>query len=433
MRGALLVPTVAALAVVAACGGGDGDGDRAQPVQPISSSVCSPMTTGGEDAARHLVVLVGPLQNAVADHGIQNAQAAKLVLAQREWRAGDASIGLQVCDEASADEYSDGPKCERIAKAVSANHGVVAVLGPTVSTCASLMLPVLNRAPGGPVAMLGLGNTYVGLTREGPGVEDGDPERYRPSGDRSYLRTMPADDVQGAASVLAAQEAGAKRVFAIHDGTRYGRGVATAFSEASTRAGLEDAGTAPWDPEASGYRALAGRIAGARADAVFLGGGAQSNGPRLIRDLRGGLGKDVLLLGPDGFNQPAAIIEGAGERAEGLTVSLSAASNSALPPRGRAWAAEFARRYGSRPCCYAVHAGQATELVLDAIESSDGTRAGVLRALQRTRTAHGLLGSIRFDEFGDSSLRGVSLYRIEGGRMRYMRTVEVPDDLVGRD
>ncbi len=382
---------------------------------------------------RHLVVLVGPLQNAVADHGIQNAQAVKLVLAQRDWRAGDARIGLQVCDEASAEEYSDGPKCERIAKALSANRGVVAVLGPTVSTCASLMLPILNRAAGGPVAQLGIGTTYLGLTRDGPGVEDGDPERYRPSGDRSYLRTMPADDVQGAASVLAAQEAGARRVFAVHDGTRYGRGVATAFTEAAVRAGLEDAGTAPWDAEASGYRALAARIAAAHADAVFLGGGVESNGPRLIRDLRGGLGKDVVILGPDGFAVPAPIVEGAGERAEGFTISLSAAANSALPPRGRAWAAEFTRRYGSRPCCYAVHAGQVTELVLDAIESSDGTRAGVLGALQRTRTADGLLGSFGFDEFGDSSLRGVSLYRIEGGRMRYVRTVEVPDELLGRD
>ena len=188
------------------------------------------------------------------------------------------------------------------------------------------MLPILNRAAGGPVAQLGIGTTYLGLTRDGPGVEDGDPERYRPSGDRSYLRTMPADDVQGAASVLAAQEAGARRVFAVHDGTRYGRGVATAFTEAAVRAGLEDAGTAPWDAEASGYRALAGRIAGAQADAVFLGGGVESNGPRLIRDLRGGLGKDVVILGPDGFAVPAPIVEGAG--------SARRASRSAcrLPP-----------------------------------------------------------------------------------------------------
>ena len=103
---------------------------------------------------------------------------------------------------------------------LSANRGVVAVLGPTVSTCASLMLPILNRAPAVRSRCSGIGNTYLGLTRDGPGVEDGDPERYRPSGDRSYLRTMPADDVQGAASVLAAREAGAQRVFAVHDGTQ---------------------------------------------------------------------------------------------------------------------------------------------------------------------------------------------------------------------
>jgi branched-chain amino acid transport system substrate-binding protein len=424
------VPVLVAVAVVLmACGG---DEDRTAPVRGIASSVCSPTTTGGEAAPRHLVVLVSPLQNAASDHGTQNAQAAKLVLAQRGWRAGDDAVALQVCDEASAEELSDTAKCERIAAAAGENPAVVAVLGPSVSSCASRMLPILNRARGGPVVVLGIGNTYLGLTRDGPGVEDGDPARLYPSGTRSYLRLAPADDVQGAASVIAAREAGARRVVAVHDGTTYGRGVARAFAGAAHRAGLIHVGTRAWDPEANSYRGLAVWIAAAGADAVFLGGYAQSSGGRLLRDLRGGLGRRVQLFGPDGFNFPTELVEGAGEHAEGLTVSLSAPANSALPPRGRAWAAAFTKRYGSRPCCYAVHAGQVTEMTLDAIARSDGTRAGVRTRLQRERVADGLLGAFSFDEAGDSTLRGVSLYRIEGGRARYLRTVEVPDRLLGR-
>jgi branched-chain amino acid transport system substrate-binding protein len=425
-----LVTTVAL--GLAACGGGDRDEESSAPIRGISSTACSPTTSDGHGTPRHLVVLVGPLQNAIADHGIQNAQAVKLVLAQRGWRAGGDGVALQVCDEASADEYSDVAKCERIAAGASNNPGVVAVLGPSVSSCARRMLPILNRARGGPVAMLGIGNTYLGLTRGGPGVEEGDPERLYPAGGRNYLRIAPADDVQGAASVIAAREAGARRVFAVHDGTTYGRGVGRAFAEAAGRAGLTYTGTASWDPEARGYRALAARIAAAGADAVFLGGYAQNNGGRLLRDLRGALGKGVALYGADGFNFATELAEGAGERAEGLTVTLSAVANSALPRRGREWAAEFTRRYGSRPCCYAVHAAQLTELVLDAIERSDGSRAGVLDKLMHTRTSDGLVGGFSFDEYGDSTLRGVSLHRIEGGRLRYLRTIEVPDGLIAR-
>jgi branched-chain amino acid transport system substrate-binding protein len=422
-----------AAVVLAACGGGDRDEESTAPIRGISSSACSPTTSGGEGTPRHLVVLVGPMQNAIADHGIQNAQAVKLVLAQRDWHAGRDGVALQVCDEASAEEYSDGAKCERIADAASKNPGVVAVLGPSVSSCAARMLPILNRARGGPVALLGIGNTYLGLTRGGPGVEEGDPDRLYPAAGRNYLRIAPADDVQGAASVIAAREAGAHRIFAVHDGTTYGRGVARAFAEAARRAGLTHTGTASWDPEGRTYRELAARIAATGADAVFLGGYAQNNGGRLLRDLRGGLGRGVALYGADGFNFSTELVEGAGERAEGLTVSLSAAANSALPRRGREWAVEFTRRYGSRPCCYAVHAAQVTELVLDAIERSDGSRAGVLDELLHTRTSDGLVGGFSFDALGDSTLRGVSLHRIEGGRLRYLRTVEVPDALLGRE
>ena len=179
-----------------------------------------------------------------------------------------------------------------------------------------------------------------------------------------------------------------------------------AFVEAARRVGLESIGPEPWDPEARTYHELAARIARATPDAVFLAGNGPSNGGRLLRDLRGALGKGVGLYAPDGFSLATELVEGAGERAEGLTVTLSAAASSALPRRGREWAAEFTRRYGSRPCCYAVHAAQVTELVLDAIERSDGTRAGVLDKLMHTRTSDGLVGDFSFDALGDSTLRG---------------------------
>ena len=158
----------------------------------------------------------------------------------------------------------------------------------------------------------------------------------------------------------------------------------------------------------------------------------QNNGPRLIRDLRAGLGDRVQLLAPDGFNQPTALVEGAGARAEGLTISLAAAPVRALPAQGRRWAAEFRRRWGASPCCYAVHAGQVMTMVLDAIAGSDGTRAGVLRNLQRANVRGGLVGDFRFDRYGDTTRTTVSTYRIEGGRLRYQRTLQVPPALLTR-
>jgi branched-chain amino acid transport system substrate-binding protein len=425
--------TAAAVATLAACGDDGRKAGEAPPVaKAMSSSICSPMTTAGDGPARHLVALVAPMQNVISDHGIQNAQAAKLVLTQHDWRAGDGGVALQVCDEASADEYSDPDKCERIARSIAAEPSIPVVVGPSASVCAARMIPVLNRAPGGPVAIIGVGSTYLGLTRDGPGVAAGHPERLYPTGFRNYMRTVPADDMQAAGAVIAARDDGARRTFALDDGTDYGAGIAAQFQAAAPRAGMEPVGSAEWDPGATGYGALARRVARARPDAVFLGGLAQNNGPSLIRDLRDALGHGVALLGPDGFNQPTQLVEGAGERAEGMTITLSAASVSALPARGRAWAQEFTRRFGARPCCYAVHAGQAMEVALDAVARSGGDRAGVLRELRGGRVHDGLIGDFAFDTLGDSTLRAVSLWRIAAGRLQYLRTVEVPVELTGR-
>ena len=69
-------------------------------------------------------------------------------------------------------------------------------------------------------------------------------------------------------------------------------------------------------------------------------------------------------FGGDGFNQPATIVEGAGSRAEGVVVAIASVPNRMLPPAGRRFAAQFERRFGARPCCYAVHTGEAARVLL---------------------------------------------------------------------
>jgi branched-chain amino acid transport system substrate-binding protein len=422
------------LAVTAAACGSDGGGAVKAPstAQPLSASVCSPLTYGGEGKPSLVAAVVGPLQNAYSDHGIQNSQSVKLVMQERGWRAGEHGVAIQVCDEASADKPFDPDKCKRLASAIVQNPTVVAVMGPLSSSCAAAMMPLLNRAAGGPIPQMSFSNTYLGLTRDGPGVEKGDPERLYPTGRRSYLRTVPADDAQAAAALIVARGAGARRTFALYDDSSYGEGLAAAFQAAAEREGLSAVGSAQWDPEARDYRSLAARVRAARPDAVYLGGLVTSNGPRLIRDLGAALGRDVEMLAPDGFNQPTALVEGAGERTEGLVITLAAAPVRALPRAGRRWSAEFTRRWGSKPCCYAVHAGQVAEIVLDAVGRSDGGRAKVLDNLFDTTVRGGLVGDFSFDRFGDTTLTSIAVYRIHGARIRFERMVEVPKTLLNR-
>jgi branched-chain amino acid transport system substrate-binding protein len=429
---------IASLAYAAALAGACGDTGTHQPApraaRPVSTSICGPVTYGGEGRPQLLIANSGPLQGPMSDHGIQNAQAVKMVLAQRGWRAGDLTVGVQVCDEASAASPLPIPsKCARNAKAFAADPSVVAVVGPVTSTCVGAMLPIVNQAPGGPLPVVGMSSTYLGLTRAGPGVVRGHPDALYPTGERSFVRVVPADDVQGAAGALYAQRLGVRRPYVLHHDEAWGIGVATAFGTAATRLGMHVAGMGEWDRRARDYTGLAERVRRAGADGVYLAGYAiADNGARLIRDLRGRLRPRVPILAPDGFNEPAALVEGAGARAEGVVITLSAIPTQKLPPAGLRFAREFEQRFGALPCCYSVYAAQATHALLDAIAASDGSRAGVLRNLLRTRVHGGLLGDLAIDRYGDTTLTDIAVYRVHGARLRLAATIRPSTDLLDR-
>jgi branched-chain amino acid transport system substrate-binding protein len=345
------------------------------------------------------------------------------VLRERRFRAGRFRVAYQSCDDSVARTgIFDEPKCAANARAYVQNQDVVGVIGTFNSSCAAAALPELNRAPGGPLAMISPSNSVVGLTRSGPGVDPSLPGALYPTGRRNYLRVHPTDDLQGAALALLARDRGHRRVYVLDDGDP-GFGVlwATAFETAARRLGLTVVGRNTWDPQATGYADLARRIARSRAEAVFVGGLLDTNAARVVRDLRAGLGASVDLLAPDGLKNPGAtsltlLMDQAGRAALGVYVSLAGAVTERLPPAGT----RFVRRFGKTQAGvaiqpFAVYAAQATEVLLDAIARSDGTRASVLEELFATRVRDGLLGSFTFDANGDITESPVTILRVVRG------------------
>lgn len=429
-----LIAALAAVAVlgIAACGEDEQAGD-VPPATPVESSGCSGVTYGGEGRPDFLIATSTVLQGQFTDHGVQVSQAMKMVLDERDWRAGDYAVGLQICGETTASGDAPSPvRCRRNARAFARNRSVLVVHGPLFSSCSREATPILNRAPGGPLAQTVAGPTYLGLTRAGPGVESGEPERYFPSGTRSLVRLTPPDDAMGAAGALFAERQGARTVFALDDRDPYGFGVAEAFSHAAQKLGLRVVGRAQWDASASEYRAVAERVQDAGAEAVYLGGYVFSNGPQLIKDLRETLGPDVELLGPDGFHQLAPIVEGASAAAETFAPMIAVLPTAELPEDGQAFAARFEERFGARPCCFSVHTAQATNMMLDAIAESDGDRRQVLEHLFDARVEGGYVGDFEIDRYGDTTRNTIAVYRIEGGQLRFEEAISPPAELLAR-
>src|SRR4029077_9834555 len=115
------------------------------------------------------------------------------------------------------------------------------------------------------------------------------------------------------------------------------------------------------DPRAKDYRDLANEIAKGKPEAIYFGGGAQSNALRLWRDLHDANPR-ALLIGSDELLVPAFYTR-LGARA-GKTYLTSAAQDAKqLPPRGKSFVQRYRRTYGEAPDAYAAYGYTALALL----------------------------------------------------------------------
>jgi branched-chain amino acid transport system substrate-binding protein len=428
---AALIGSAATLALLAAgCGGGGGSNGGNVTALPASS--CSDIYYEGDGDPDYIIASDLPLQGSGRTQTVQMTEAIKFILKQKDFKAGDYKIGYQSCDDATAQAGKwASEKCSANANAYAQNKSLIGVVGTFNSGCAEIIIPVLNRAPDGPVGMVSPANTYVGLTHGGPGTAPGEPDKYYPTGERNYIRIVAADDFQGAADALHAQKLGLKSVYILNDKEAYGLGVATDFKNSLTQLGVKVAGFAAWNGKASSYTGLATKIKQSGADSVFLGGLVCENGGKLIKDLRSVLGDSVTLLAPDGFTPISAVVDGAGNASESLYVSVAGQPNEALGPTGKKFVKDFSKQIGGEnPDPYSAYAAQAADVLLTAIENSDGTRKSVTEQLLKTKVTDGILGSFTINENGDTNSNPVTIYQIKGGEQTTYKTITPPQDLV---
>jgi branched-chain amino acid transport system substrate-binding protein len=358
-------------------------------------------------------------------------KAIQFILAGAGWKAGKWTIGYQSCDDATAQAGKwDSAKCSANGNAYARDKDVIGVLGTFNSGCAEIIVPILNRAPGGPIGMISPANTYTGLTAKGPGTAAGEPGKYYPTGKRNYARVVAQDQYQGAADAILAQRLGVKKMYILNDKEAYGLGVASNVRHAAQKLHITIAGFEALDPKASSYEALASKIKDSGVSAVFVGSLVCENGGKLIKDLRTTLGPNVKLLLPDGFTPISAVVEGAGAAAENAYVSVAGLPNSKLTGTGKAFLTAFTKANHKPPDPYSVYAAQSTVAMLSAISRSNGTRADVTRKIFTTNLKGSITGNLRFNVQGDVTGGPVAIYRIKGGKSTDYTVIYPPEALV---
>lgn len=419
----ILALLVAAFALLAAGCGGNDDDDAGGAATTEETST----DEGGGGGETLKIVSDLPLQGSDREQTAQMNNAIELVLEEANNQAGDYTIEFEAFDDSTAAKGAwDEAVCASNARMYAEDESVVGVIGTYNSGCAAIEIPILNEAS---VAMISPANTAVGLTHEGVGSGDGEPEKYYPSGTRNYARVVASDDLQGKTDAeFFKNDLKVTKVFILDDKEQYGKGVADAFQSYAEEIGLEVVGHEGWDKSAQNYTALMTQIKGTGADGIFLGGISTNNGGQLVRDKVAVLGDNetVKLMGSDGFVLTTLFEEAGPENAEGMYGSAPVVNADNLTGAGKDFITSFEEKYpGESIQVYTAYAAACAQALLDAISRSDGSREDIVAKLFETDIADGITGPISFNENGDPSEGRMSIFVGRDGDWTFEKAAEV--------
>jgi hypothetical protein len=333
---------------------------------PVAISSCGP-----PDVARADVRIVSdlPLTGPFAAQSAAAVKTFESILAGHRHHAGPFRVSFQSCDDstAAAGGYDDG-QCEANATAFADDLDVVGVIGPLNSECAQFEIPILNRAPHGPLGLISPFVTGPFLSRPPPGPAAATFRQFYAAGTHNFTRTIGADRIQVAADALLAHRLHLHRIAVLYDEGPMLDGAEARWFVADARGLGLDVTTIVIGPKRTG---LAKALARARADGAFVAG---------------------FTLGPTPASGAAilAALDRYADRAVIVTDAFPAAAT-----RGRT-----ARYYATSAI---PNVPASVRDLLDAIAASNGTRRSVVGHLFARRG---------IDRWGDPLTAPVSVIRL---------------------
>ncbi len=328
-----LTALVALLPVLAGCG----------------SVVSASETTGNQLTVYSALPLEGP--SAAIGHQIEGGE--KLALAQAGGRVGPYRVSYASLDDVNPVNGETSPgETTAAAKQAAQDTSTIAYIGDYSSEATAVSLPLMNAAG---ILQVSPASPYAGLTSSHDAGQD-EPERFYPSGKRTFARLAPGDPVQAAAQARLMRALGIHSVYVLDDQNPFQLPLASLVGEQATGLGVALAGhdSIAVTPE-SNFTGEISKIVSSHAQAVFLAGGP---GPGTVALWKGLHRADpqLLLLGPSALATPeftSAI--GSAADVTYITTPLLAPSSTRPPPSACSppTAASSAPKQG-RPCSTAT-------------------------------------------------------------------------------
>ncbi|HEX2040475.1 MAG TPA: branched-chain amino acid ABC transporter substrate-binding protein [Acidimicrobiales bacterium] len=376
--------------------------------------------SGGGDAGDATLTvkigLIAPLSGSLSALGLGMRNSADLAIKQanEEGKVEGWRIVFQPEDDTAKADVG-----AQVATKLASDSQVAAVIGTLNSSVALQVQPILSRAN---IAMISPANTGTALT-----MGDDPSAKKRPY--NNYFRVCTNDAVQGPfAADYAYDTLGARTAVLIHDKKAYGQGLTQEFQKRFTSKGGRVLATETINPGDQDFSAVVSKIRPLNPAVVYYGGEYPEAAP-LSNQLKQG-GVKAPLMGGDGIYD-ATYIQNAGPSAEGdLATSVGA------PPEKLDSAKQFiedyqAAKYSEAYSAYGPQAYDAANVIIEALAKvledketiDDATRQEIVEAIQDTNLK-GVTGDVTFDEFGDTTTRLLTVYKVQAGAWKDVETGE---------
>jgi branched-chain amino acid transport system substrate-binding protein len=211
----------------------------------------------------------------------------KLALAQAGGRIGKYRIVLKTLDDSSPPLGAWDPGQTTLnARQAVLDKTTIGYIGELNSGASAISIPLLNRLG---IPQISPSSTAVGLTTSDAGSSPGEPQKYYPTGIRTFARIVANDSVQATAQVKLQKSVGCKRVYVLDDGEFDGSDMATSFAVAAQAMGLRVVNVQSFPTRANDYTSIATTVAQSGADCVLISALTESGAVLLTKQLAAAL------------------------------------------------------------------------------------------------------------------------------------------------
>jgi branched-chain amino acid transport system substrate-binding protein len=348
------------------------------------------------------------------------AAGERLALKDAGGRVGALRVRLVELDAARVGEGPWSP--ERVnanAERAADDPKAIAYLGELGYGASAVSVPVTNDAR---LLQVSPTDTLTSLTQTPVGRPRAGPDRYYPTGKRSFARLVPKDDLLAETLLDLAGRTGAQRMAVLFDSDIYSRELAGQLVAIGRRDGPQPVRTEEYRGRVEEIPDIVRGLAEARPEVVVYAGIANSTTGPLMAQIDQRL-RGVPLYATSGVldRDPGRLIPAAPARAWALGPMPPARE---LSRRGRRILARLAARQPEAARSEAIYGYEAMRVILDAIRSGGPDRERVLRAGTSLRMRRSVLGPYVLRATGDIDRARFALWALRDGRFRFVRMVE---------